>query len=465
MSQTTPYQAPPNGWRTFVIVWTSQSVSVIGSALTGFAITIFLTTVLYPDPSQKAQLAWALSALNLSNAIPVVFLAPIAGAFVDRHDRKRTMIAMDFVNGCISLLAVALIASRQLNVFWLVIIGALSATATCFHSAAFDTSYAMLVPEQRLPRANGMMQTIWSLSGILAPSVAATLIALPALARNDQLPAFLSILAQIPDGAILAIGVDALTFFAAAVVPIFLFIPSPVRHDLQTAGGGNKSMWADVKEGGLYIWHRRSFLWLLGTFTVANFVGGAQVLMPILVKFQLAPDWTARGMQFETVYALLTTVASIGGVLSGVIISAWGGLKARRIYGVLVPMIFEGLATIVFGGSRWLFVSIAAIGLMAAMGPILNAHSQSIWQIQTPHELQGRVFAVRRLIAQFSWPASSFLMGALASQFDPGIIVMVLGGVLVIWCIGGLFNPYLRRVEDKEWIEAQAARNAAQPAR
>ncbi len=95
MSQTTPYQAPPNGWRTFIIVWVSQSVSVIGSALTGFAITIFLTTVLYPDPSQKAQLAWALSALNLANAIPVVFGAPIAGAFVDRHDRKRTMIAMD----------------------------------------------------------------------------------------------------------------------------------------------------------------------------------------------------------------------------------------------------------------------------------------------------------------------------------------------------------------------------------
>ncbi len=465
MSQTTPYQAPPNGWRTFIIVWVSQSVSVIGSALTGFAITIFLTTVLYPDPSQKAQLAWALSALNLANAIPVVFGAPIAGAFVDRHDRKRTMIAMDILNGCVSLLAVALIVTRQLNVFWLVVIGALSATITCFHSAAFDTSYAMLVPEKRLPRANGMMQTIWSLSGILAPSVAATLIALPALARNGQLPAFVTFLGQIPDGAALAIGVDALTFFAAALVLVFLFIPSPVRHDLQAPSGEKKSMWADVKEGGLYIWHRRSFLWLLGTFTVANFVGGSQVLYPILVKFQLAPDWTAQGMQFETAYALLTTIASVGGVVGGLFISAWGGLKAHRIYGVLVPMIIDGVAIIFFGGSRWLFLSAGAIALSSAMMPILNAHSQAIWQIQTPHELQGRVFAVRRLIAQFSWPASSFLMGALASQFDPGLIIIVLGGILLVWCIVGLFNPYLRRVEDKKWIEAQAARNAAQSAR
>lgn len=465
MSQTAPYQAPPNGWRTFIIVWVSQSISVIGSALTGFAITIFLTTVLYPDASQRAELAWALSALNLANAIPVVFGAPIAGAFVDRHDRKRTMIAMDILNGCVSLLAVTLIATRQLNIFWLIVVGVLNATITCFHSAAFDTSYAMLVPEERLPRANGMMQTIWSLSGILAPSVAATLIALPALARNGQLPAFVSFLAQIPEGTLLAIGVDAITFFLAALVPVFLFIPSPVRHDLQATSGEKKSMWADVKEGGLYIWHRRSFLWLLGTFTVANFVGGTQVLYPILVKFQLAPDWTARGMQFETVYALLTTVASVGGVLGGLFISAWGGLKARRIYGVLVPLIIEGVATIAFGGSRWLFVSAAAIAITSGMTPILNAHSQSIWQIQTPRELQGRVFSVRRLIAQFSWPASSFLMGALASQFDPGLIVTVLGGILVIWCVGGLFNPYLRRVEDKEWIEAQAARNAAQAAK
>jgi hypothetical protein len=61
------------------------------------------------------------------------------------------------------------------------------------------------------------------------------------------------------------------------------------------------------------------------------------------------------------------------------------------------------------------------------------------------------------LIAQFSWPASSFLMGLLASRYDPGKIIVVLGGILVVWCGANLFNPYLRRVEDREWIEARAA--------
>ena len=124
-------------------------------------------------------------------------------------------------------------------------------------------------------------------------------------------------------------------------------------------------------------------------------------------------------------------------------------------------MIIEGAMTVLFGFSNLIFLSCIVTGIGAGMTPILNAHSQTIWQTQTPRELQGRVFSVRRLIAQFSWPASSFLMGALASQFEPGTILMALGAVLVVWCVIGLFNPYLRKVEDKDWIEAKARERAA----
>ena len=459
-TSTTPYQAPPNGWRTFLIVWATQSVSVFGSALTQFAITIWLTTTLYPEPAQKPQLAWAISAWALAFAIPTVFMAPLAGAYVDRHDRKRTMIAMDLANGLLSGLILLLIVMRRFNLFEMIAIGALGATFAAFHSAAFDTSYAMLVPEDKLPRANGMMQTIFSLAGILSPGLAALLISLPALARQGNLPAFAAPLGQISNGAALAIGVDAVTFFLAAVTPVFLFIPSPHRADLHTEDGAKKSLWADVREGTLYIWHRRSFLWLLGTFTVANFAGGALVLQPLIVKFQLAADWTVRGFTMESALALLATVGSVGGVVGGVVVTAWGGLKRRRVYGVLVAMIFAGLAQVVFGLSHWLFVAAAAVFMMEGLTPAMNSHSQAIWQIQTPHELQGRVFSVRRLIAQFTWPLSNFVMGALASVFDPGAIVALLGAIVTVWCLAGLINPYLMRVEDRDWIEAQALKNA-----
>jgi MFS transporter, DHA3 family, macrolide efflux protein len=457
MSEQLPYQPPPNGWRTFLIVWVTQSISLFGSALTQFALNIWLVTSAYPLESQKPQLALALSAINIAFAIPVVFGAPIAGAFADRHDRKWIMISMDTLSGLMSLLTLTLIASHTLSIYILVAIVAVNAILTSFHGAAFDTSYAMLVPEAKLGRANGMMQTIWALSGVIAPGVAAALISLPEMARQGSLPGFLSFLGSIEEGAVLAIGIDAISFFLAAIVPLPLYIPSPTRTDLQTADNKKKSIWADIGEGFRYIWYRRSFLWLLGTFTVANFVGGIVGLMEtLIVRFQLQPSWAAQGFTIETALALAGSIASLGGVVGGVVISAWGGLKRKRVYGVLIPMIISGIGIIILGLSHQFFLAAAAIALNAAMLPFMNAHSQTIWQTQTPREKQGRVFSVRRLIAQFSWPASSFLAGLLASQFDPGMVTAIFGAILLLWCAINLFNPSLMRVEDTQWIEAQA---------
>jgi len=455
------YQPPPNGWRTFLIVWGTQSVSVFGSAMTLFAMNIWLTQTLYPNPDQKPQLAAALAAINLAFAIPVVFGAPLAGAWVDRHDRKRTMIVADFLNGALSVFLAALVLSGGLQLWMLLTIVALVAFLSAFHGAAFDTSYAMLVSEERLPRANGMMQTMWALAGIMAPAIAAMLIALPALARNGTLGGPLSAtLGALSNGAALPILVDAITFFLAAITLIFLFVPSPKRTDLVGADGQTKkSMWSDIKQGGLYIWHRRPLLWLLGTFTVANLVSGPLgVFQPLLVKFNLAANWMALGFQYETALALLGTVTAVGGVVGGIFITAWGGLKAKRVYGVVVPLIIAGVAQVGFGLSKWLYFSALMVFIFDFMNPILNAHSQTIWQTQTPRELQGRVFAVRRLIAQFTWPISAALAGWAGGKFDPGMVVAVLGAVLVVFCVAQLFNPYLLNVENKEMLDEMAAR-------
>ena len=178
------YAAPHHGFRTFVIVWLAQSLSVIGSGMTGFALNVYLAQVLYPAPEQKPELALAFTVLNLGFTIPFVFGGPLAGAWADRHDRKQIMIVTNTANGLVSLLTVFLMLSGSLQLWVLVSIGVLAAAAGAFHLAAFDASYAMLVPDSLLPRANGMMQTTWSISGIVSPALAAFIIALPALLRG-----------------------------------------------------------------------------------------------------------------------------------------------------------------------------------------------------------------------------------------------------------------------------------------
>lgn len=469
------YQPPMHGWRTFWIVWLTQSFSALGSQLTFFAIIIWLTQVLYPLPEDKPELAFAISALGIAFGVPAIFGAPLAGAWADRHDRKRTMVVADFLNGLLSLTLMALILTHVLQL-WMLLIGAvIGSTLGSFHWSAFNTSYAMIVPAKHLPRANGMMQTTDALSGILAPAIAATIISLPALARQSLssqstlnsggwAALFGAWLASLSDGSALAIAFDAITFFIAAATLLFLLIPSPQRADMQ-AGNPKVSIWADVREGATYIWLRRPMLWLLGTFAVINLVGAPMgVYQTLILKFNLAPDWSARGLSFETALALINTFASLGGVAGGFLISAWGGLKSRRVYGILFPMIVAGIAGAGFGLSPLIYLSAGLLFFRNAMTPLLNAHSQAIWQAQTPHELQGRVFAVRRLIGQFTFPIGTALGGWAAGVYDVGLITAALGLFMVIFCVAQLFNPFLMRVEDKAWLEELARASTKQTA-
>jgi len=422
---------------------------------------VYLAQVLYPTMEQRAELALAFTALNLGFTIPFVFGGPLAGAWADRHDRKQIMIVTNVAKGLITLLTFVLMLSGSLQLWMLVCIGVLAAAASAFHYAAFDASYAMLVQDRLLPRANGMMQTTWSLSGIIPPALAALIITLPGLLPRDT--GILAPLAGMGNGTPLVIAIDALTFFLCAIVLLLVHVPSPMRSDVGASGRIEQSLWGDVREGALYIWHRPPLLWLLTTFVVANLAGApAGVIVPLLVKFNLEPDWAARGYTFESALALLGVASGVGGVIGGLLVSTWGGLKHKRVYGVLVPMLVAGVLQVVYGLSPFVLISAAAASLGAAMHPILNAHSQSIWQSHTPRELQGRVFSIRRLIAWTILPISTAAGGALAGILDPGYVLASLGLIWAMFCVAQLFNPYLLRIENSAGSDA-AGKQAATP--
>jgi len=124
---------------------------------------------------------------------------------------------------------------------------------------------------------------------------------------------------------------------------------------------------------------------------------------------------------------------------------------------VLLPMMVDGIAQIVLGITPFYLLGAAVAFAAGIMNPLMNAHSQAIWQAQTPRELQGRVFSVRRLIAQFTGPLSVAVGGWAAGIFSPGLIVAAFGAILLIFCIGQLFNRQLLRVEDKAWLDGMAA--------
>ena len=92
-----------NGFRTFVTLWASQAVSVLGSALSAFAFNIYLAQTVFPLESQKPQLALALSVTALAFTLTAMLGAPLAGVWADRHDRRKTMLGCDLLSAGLAL--------------------------------------------------------------------------------------------------------------------------------------------------------------------------------------------------------------------------------------------------------------------------------------------------------------------------------------------------------------------------
>ncbi|GAA5513296.1 hypothetical protein Dcar01_02029 [Deinococcus carri] len=438
--------APANGWRTFLWLWGSQALSVLGGGLSGFALNIYLTQTRFPLDTQRAELAHALSLTALGWTFAALVGAPLAGALADRWDRRRMMLACDLLGALALLGGVALITLTTPPVWALVLFTATLGLIGTFHGSAFDTSYAVLVPRAQLPRANGMMQTIWSLSGLLSPALAAFLIGLPALARTGGGPAWL---AGVRDGVPLAFAIDAATFVLAALVVWRLSIPTPLRRDWRGgAAGPRPTLWQDMRFGWRFIFARLPLLHLLLTFAAVNLLtSGVGVLHPLLVRFALGTDAAAHGLSQQAALATLWTAFSAGGLAGGMLVSTWGGLKRRRVLGVLVPALLASAAHAASGVLGALVPVCLAVACFGLMMPLMNAHSQAIWQAQVPPDMQGRVFSVRRLLAQFTGPVSTALAGLLAARYAPGSLLLWSGLLLVLVAAVGLLNPVLRRVD------------------
>jgi MFS family permease len=165
--------------------------------------------------------------------------------------------------------------------------------------------------------------------------------------------------------------------------------------------------------GFRYIFANRSFLGLQLVFFAINLT--ATISMTLL-----APMILARTGDNSLILGSVQTLFGIGGVVGGALLSVWGGPK-RRVHGVLLGMMLASLlGQIPMGVARgmalWGFGAFCTMFFIA----IINGSNQAIWQAKVPPDIQGRVFATRRLIAQISVPIGMILAGRLADAlFEP----------------------------------------------
>ncbi|MGW8225980.1 MAG: MFS transporter [Anaerolineales bacterium] len=378
------------GMKTFLVIWVGQLVSIIGSGLTGFALSVWM----YEQTGQATPIA--LNALFFN--LPRVILSPIAGAVADRYNRRMILILAD-TGAALTTLAIAIIfISGNLQVWQIYLTTAISAAFSVFQEPAYRASITMLVPKKDLARAGGIQQIGFAVESILTPVIASVL--------------YLAVGLQ---GVIL---IDFATFFVAIGALALVRIPQPKRTT-EAEGGEKKSMWQDAVFGWQYLRKRPGLFGLLWYYAAVNFflsLSGVLVI-PLVLSFGVATDIGV--IQMAGGAAML-----IGGVVMGI----WGGPKSRLIWGVIAAIALSGVGYFMAGLRPSTLLIGSAQFVILFFIPISAAMSQAVWQKKVAPDIQGRVFAIRGMIAYLIIPLANLVAGPLADKvFEP---LMQAGGAL-----------------------------------
>jgi MFS family permease len=420
------------GFKTFLIIWAGQVVSMIGSDLTGFALGVWV----YQNTGSVTRF----SLIILCAELPSIVLSPLVGAIVDRHDRRTVMILSNIGAGLSTLIIALLFAQGWLRLWHIAILTAAISTSAAFLRPAFGASISLIVPKRHLGRASGMVQTGQAAAQILSPLMAG----------------FLVLTIKI-EGVLL---IDCVSYIPAILTLLMVSIPRPPKTI--DYGMAKRSLLKDAIFGWTYIIARPGIFGLLLFFAITNFtVTVSNILItPLVLSFANA-----------AVYGTVLSVTGAGVFAGGLLMSVWGGPK-HRIYGVFFYGIVQGLA-LIFQGLRPNAVLIASALFCAAFtAPIVNGCFIPILQSKSLPEVQGRVFAAVRLVSWCSVPVAYLLAGPLSDKvFEPllkpdgalagsvgrvtgvgsgrgiGLLLMILGVFTLVATLRAYLYPRVRRIE------------------
>ncbi len=394
------FSVQPSGMRGFVVVWLGQVVSMLGTGMTNFALSFWI----FQQTGEATALTWAIFFFMA----PSVLFSPVAGAIVDRANRKMVMIVSDLLAGIATIFLLSLLAADSLQIWHIYVANLLAGAANAFQFPAYSAAVTMMLPKAQYGRAAGMLSLAGSASGILAPAFAGALLA--------------------PVGLVGIMSIDVATFLFAILALFVVHIPQPEETPEGRTGQG--TLLQESGYGFRYIFERPSLLGLQMVFFFINFLAmfGFAVMVPMIL---------ARTGNDEIALASVQSVGAIGGVLGGLLLSTWGGPR-RKVNGVLLGMIAVSIfSQALMGVGQTVFIWATASFMGQFIIPILNGSNQAIWQAKVAPDVQGRVFAVRRLIAQITAPVATALAGPLADNvFEPA---MQPGGALAPlfgWLVG-----------------------------
>ena len=385
----------------FLKLWTAETISVFGSAITQLALPLIAATTLDVTPFEFGL-------LTTIEFLPFILFSLPAGVWVDRLRRRPILIAAD-VGRAIAIASIPVAFYFDALTIWqLYAVGFVNGILTVFFDVSYQSYLPSVIERDQLVDGNSKLETTRSAAQILGPGLAGILIGV----------------LKAP----FAMVLDALSYFVSAVFLFFIRRPEPPvgPHD-EGADGPKPSMREEIAVGLRYVTGHRWLRNIAATTGTSNFFDN--VVNAILILYLV----NERGLGPEAI-GFAFSVASVGFLI--------GALTTNRItarFGVGRMLVASAIGfsvsrlPIAFAPDQLIWPALAISGFVGGFcGTAWNINQVSLRQAITPPRMQGKMNATMRFIVWGTIPLGAIIGGALGG-------IIGLHQTIVVGAIGALF--------------------------
>lgn len=378
--------------KTFFILWSTQSLSQLGSAMTNFALTLWL----YQRTGSALQTAF----LSICSYAPYVCMSIFAGALSDRWDKKKVMLVCDTFAACCTVMVLILLKMNLLMPWHMYLLNAVNGLMNTIQQPASDVAMTLITPNKHYQRTSGLRSFSNSLVTILNPVIATSVFAF---------------------GGMDAVIYMDLSTFGVAFVALLLFVRIPKVADENKRESFSES----VKAGLRYLRNNQLILVLILFLAGVNLVASAfDACLPAFVL--------PRENGGETVLGIVTSCAGIATLIGSVIVTVLPAPKnrVRVIYITMLISLGTENFLLAFTRSPFLWCLGQIIGWLLV--PVMSANLDVVLRTTIPENMQGRVYSCRNTLQFFTIPIGFFLGGYLVDEIcEPIMEAVSADGILV----------------------------------
>jgi DHA3 family macrolide efflux protein-like MFS transporter len=395
-------------WKKNIILFlTSQTISLFGTSLVQYAIMWHITLT--------TQSGLMMTIAIVCGFLPTFFLSPFAGVWADRYNRKILIIWSDSFIASFTLILAILFLMGFDSIWLLIVISAIRALGTAVQTPAVGAILPQLVPEDKLTKVNATNGSILALVMLVSPMFSAALLTMASLE--------------------IILFIDVFTaFIAVTILILFLRVPSHAK----ALEKQDTSYFTDMRQGFTYIRNHefvRKFFMYCTFFMV--FAAPVAFLTPLQVTRSFGGDvWRLTAIEIAF---------SIGMMLGGVLIAAWGGFE-NKTHTMTLSFLIMGACTFALGVIPNFWVYLLFMGLVGVAMPMFNTPSAVLLQEKVSGDYLGRVFSVLGMISSVMMPLGMVIFGPLSDIVEIEWLLMLTGPLI---CIQGFFL-----LNNKSLIEA-----------